>query len=403
MAASVAAWLAAGCSVPSIETPPNALPELLVAAADGETVLYDTYTGDESTAGDYFVRVETWCNADGTRRVTLLPMVHVADADFYAQVERRLADADVVLTEGVGGPPSLSPTSLLVTWIFGNYSRACFLGELAPQSASLHEGPRAMSGDLSQAEFAAGSSCGTSLMQAVALPVLMVLVEPIHLGRWLLANGRAVAGGSLEDAAAFRHWMNSALGERDGDIAADVAAEIDGDEGLLPGVLERRNAHLLARLDDVLARPGIDHVALPWGAHHMPGIAAALRERGFARSSAEWLRAIAVRSLLDGSAPDPDLARSHVYLPYLLEVQHDRVGASYGLLCDAIAVRTTAAEPFGLDLLWGLVSRWQVGTESGESGFSLLPSLFGRPLLFDWRRRGEAQRVRVLWFFEFGE
>lgn len=397
------------CTVPSLAEPATALPAAwpatapavaLDAGADTTTapadLPYDAWTGTESTAGDYFVRVEEWRHPATGTTVTLLPMVHVADPCFYATVEQRLQGADVVLTEGVGGSPSLSPTTFLLAYVFGNYSRACWLGELSLQSGALDEGPRAQRGDLDQAEFSASMGCGASLLQGVALPILALLVEPLHFGRWLLANGRGATGDGVADAAAFRHWLVS-------DFADTTGADPD-DDGLLPGVIEQRNDHLLGRLDAVLAQPDVRSVALPWGASHMHGIAAGLHERGFQRAGSEWLRAIAVRGLLDGSAPDPDAARSHFYLPYLVDWRSDRVSNTVGVLCDAVTVETAVADaPFTLDLLWGLLLHWQSGRERGESSFGLLPQLFARPLLLEWRRRGDAHRVRFLWFFEVGE
>ena len=328
----------------------------------------------------------------------LLPVVHLADAGFYAEVEQRLADADVVLTEGVGGPPALSPTSFTVEYVVGNYSRGAWLGGLAPQRLALDDGPRAESGDLDQSEFAATTSCGASLFQAAALPILILVVEPIHLLRWFEGVGCALVGASNGDEAAFRHWVT----EEHLGAEGDDPAPRDSDDGLLAGVISTRNARLLDRLDDCLARPDVDRVALPWGADHMPGIAAALAERGFSRTHAEWLRAIAVA----GHMREPDVDRDggwHAYVPYLFDAQHGPRGSSCGVACDAVAVASTAARPFALDLLWGFLARVEVGNERGDSGFSLLPTLFGRPLLFDWRHRGDSHRVRFLWFLEFGQ
>jgi len=392
-ATDATAWLLAlslaGCSTPSLPDEPPASPP--PAALDAPA--YDFSTGAADRAGDYYLRVEEWRTSDGARSVVLAPVIHLADAGFYAEIQRRLADADVVLTEGVGGPPALSPTSLLVEYVVGNYSRGAWLGGLVPQNLALDEGPRAESGDLEQAEFAATTSCGDALLQAAALPLLVLVIEPIHLLRWLEAGGRTLVGESTADEAAFRHWMtDERLGGDDG----------DADDGLFPGVISTRNARLLERLDDCFARPGVDRIAIPWGADHMPGVAAALAERGFTRANAEWLRAVAVA----GHLLEPDVDRNggwHAYVPYLLDAQQGPGGTACGVVCDALSVASTDSNPFAFALLWGFVARLEIGTDRGESGASLLPTLFGRPLLFDWRRSGDSHRVRFLWFFEFGE
>ncbi|MBM4015273.1 MAG: hypothetical protein FJ293_09975 [Planctomycetes bacterium] len=368
------------------------------AAAPATPPPFDFYTGDESTAGDYFVRVERWRHPESGRQVTLLPMVHLADAEFFAAVEGRLLAADVVLTEGVGGAPALSPTTLLLAYVFGNYSRACWLGDLSLQADALDEGPRARGGDLDIAEFSDAMGCGAPLLHAAALPVLMVLVEPLHFGRWLWTGARDLTGGATEDAASFRHWLVSDLADTEGD-------EVESD-GLLPGIIDRRNTHLLDQLDRAFTAADVGHVALPWGASHMPGLAAGLVERGYERADAEWLCAIAVRGRLDGSKPAA--VRTHLCLPYVIDWRSDRRGGGLGLLCDAIAVRKSAPRdaedrgPVGVELLWGLLATCEIGRDQGQSSFSLLPQLFARPLLFEWRRRGDSHRFRFLWFFEVG-
>lgn len=393
-AARLLASSLAGCSTPSLPDEPPAPPPL--GAIDWP--VYDYSTGDGHDAGDYYLRAEEWRSADGGQSVVLLPVVHLADAGFYAEIEQRLADADVVLNEGVGGPPALSPTSFAVEYVVGNYSRGAWLGGLVPQRLALEEGPRSESADLDQSEFSATTSCGDALFQAAALPILILIVEPIHLLRWLEAGGRALVGDLNGDEAAFRHWLTDEhLG-----AGGEAPAPHDTDDGLLAGVISTRNARLLDRLDDCLARPGVDRIAIPWGADHMPGIAEALAERGFSRTHAEWLRAIAVA----GHLLEPDGDRDggwHAYVPYLFDAQHGPRGTSCGLACDALAVASTGSRPFALDLLWGFLARVEVGAERGDSGFSLLPTLFGRPLLFDWRQRGDSHRVRLLWFLEFGQ
>lgn len=396
-AAALVVVVAAGCSAPALDDEPHPLPDLAAARPDDAPPLrYDHYTGDEWIAGDYFVRAERWRHPATGQAVLLLPMIHLGDAAFYAEAGELLRGADVVLSEGVGGAPSLSPTSLLLRWIFGNYARGCWLGDLVPQGDALREGPRAEPGDLAEAEFTAEAACTTPLLHAVALPALVLLVEPIHLGRWLLGAGRRAAGAGAQDGAALRHFLVESTGD-----AADPARD-DGDgEGFLPGVIERRNEHLLARLDEVLARAGVVEIALPWGARHLDGLAAGLRERGFAPEWQRWLRAVAVRARLLDPELDVDGGRFHAYVPYLFDVQRYEATWSAGVACDAVLLHRRRAG-FEAALLWGFLLNLELGSERGESGFSLLPSLFGRPLLFDWRRRGDLHRVRCLWFLEFG-
>jgi len=42
------------------------------------------------------------CRPDGALQFLLYPMIHIGDPEFYADVSRRLALADVIVAEGVG-------------------------------------------------------------------------------------------------------------------------------------------------------------------------------------------------------------------------------------------------------------------------------------------------------------
>ncbi len=91
----------------------------------------------------------------------------------------------------------------------------------------------------------------------------------------------------------------------------------------------------------MLARPEVKSVALPWGADHMPGIAAGPTERSFARVDHEWLRAIVVRSSLD--------------------VQSFERTWSCATLCDAVAFGVPEPDTFASSLLWGFLWFFEVG------------------------------------------
>jgi hypothetical protein len=85
-----------------------------------------------------------------------------------------------------------------------------------------------------------------------------------------------------EETLAYVRWGEGVLG--DGLRGGSWLALLGGGPGVDPErffaeVVDRRNAVLLDHLDRALER--FDEVVVPWGAMHMPGLAAALHGRGF--------------------------------------------------------------------------------------------------------------------------
>jgi hypothetical protein len=86
---------------------------------------------------------------------------------------------------------------------------------------------------------------------------------------------------------AFRLTAHPADGEARQELAALVERPDGGElyQGVVEDLIEKRNRHVLERLDAALERH--DRVVVPWGVLHLAGIEAGVLERGFALASSE--------------------------------------------------------------------------------------------------------------------
>ncbi|MFG0317376.1 MAG: hypothetical protein ACF8XB_08895, partial [Planctomycetota bacterium JB042] len=207
---------------------------------------------------------------------------------------------------------------------------------------------------------------------------------------WFERAGQALLGRGDAFRAAWRHWMVS-----DADDESDSSA-------LLPGVIETRNARLLEVLDEVASDDTVRSVAIPWGAAHFPALRPELVDRGWIESDHRWVRAVAVRELLEtgeAGAPRSDEAFD-VFVPYLGQFRSLGAAWNLSLLLHTVSLDRRAGGESRVELLWELLLSLRRNTAAGEFDLQLLPSLLGRPLLFEYRRSRDRGRVRFLWFFE---
>jgi hypothetical protein len=96
----------------------------------------------------------------------------------------------------------------------------------------------------------------------------------------------------------FRILAEPGDGEARAELEA-LLAQPDGPDAwrdFLDDVLEKRNAHVLERIDEALERR--PRVVVPWGALHLPGIEAGLYERGFELASSEPRSFLPYRALI---------------------------------------------------------------------------------------------------------
>jgi hypothetical protein len=202
-----------------------------------------------------WVRAKTFERSDG-KSVELIPMIHVAEPRFYAQVARAFPTNAVVLLEGVTDDRHLLRQTL-------SYKRLASSLGLADQQSMFGPGPtRAQRADVDLSQFSAKTI------------ELLNLVSRIH-----------AQGLTPEN---IREWLQKAQGP-------EMLDRVWRD------LLTLRNEHLLAELQRALSR--MDVVTIPWGAAHMPGLARGLEKLNFHLAQERDYEVLRYRTLLKRREP----------------------------------------------------------------------------------------------------
>jgi hypothetical protein len=200
----------------------------------------------------------------------LFPMIHVASANFYAQVHKRLMTCDVVVLEGVGGARTRLLT--LAYRIAGRIRRSGLVLQSRAMDGQQYPG-EVVRPDLTAKEFATAWR-RVSLGFRWALYILAPFV-----GLWVAIVGPTRAFGKdlgLEDLPSAR------------------AEDLSHDE-LDEALLGSRDAALIKALFDLIDSAPTEPpatVGVCWGAAHMPAVVRAMHSRGYIPASGEWLMAI---------------------------------------------------------------------------------------------------------------
>lgn len=398
---------------------------------------YDFYTGNEEGQGDAYLRQVELTHPDTGTTIVLVPMIHIAEAQYYRAVQAEMDKADVVLLEGIGGSSSLGPMKLLTTYLFSNYPRWASLGGFAQQGEVIIAGKNARSGDLTLEAFKDQMPWYTPVVQLGLFPFTVVGMETMNAVSYVFETLSLPLFAHDGYEAGFRHVFVSSLVEHDGKrkkskgedeesnagteetAKGDEAksepnetakAEVEGkdDAGqeeeeaspeiLLPGVLEARNEHLLKRVDEVAAERKGQRIVLPWGGAHMPGVEKELLAKGYVQTAAQWRLAVKVKKLHDGVTPEDEDTPFDFYVPFALQVRKLDAAWSLSMLFHSIVWEHAPDHDDQFSLLWDLAFSWGQNVRKDAVSWQLLPSLFDRPILFAYEREGETSNVRFLLF-----
>lgn len=378
---SFALILLAGCtSIPNKVEKPIAYP----------TKKFLFYSGDENTLGDLYVRESQLKHSATGKTVTLLGMVHVGDQSFYQQVQQQIDSSDIVLAEGVSGKSSLSVSSLFYAYTFAMYDRGANIAGLASQKGEVmipYE--KYVNADVTVDELQSKSSLKSTVGQIIALSLTILFAEPSILLTDLSDGLRFYQSDwtKSERYAMRRHFFVSGMdNEKD-------AKHLDS---LIPGVLEFRNQKLQEVLNEQIASENVNSILIPWGAAHLQDVEDHLLKNGYEADHSNWVKVIAVNELAEGNE---QFTRSRKFcLPYIYTYYNHTNLSEHNMLSQLIKF-TNAENYSGVDLGYGHVLKYQ-GFEKG-CYFSLLPSLFGYPLLFEYMKNEDESKVRMLLFFEF--
>lgn len=298
------------CAVRPVEPPPvsGPLPRVI------STGKPDPYTRAAQTAPDVFA-MQTGSRLfrkAGAPAVDLVGVAHIGSADYYQRVNRRLAQADLVLFEGVtdaGGldPLDLGPDALVKAQSKSGYARLARSVGLSSQGENIrYERPRFRRCDLTIQEMmrlldediARGGRTGE---------------EAAAAKRQMQSIKKMLGGGSL--------LMNSALGlvKVSPPIRARVKLEMvsvgnqaSGEDEIAPRlrrlINEDRNEHVIRELASILRKePGRRRIAIFYGSGHHADLERRLRKLGYAPAGpVQWDSAIVSSPYADG-IPEPEV------------------------------------------------------------------------------------------------
>lgn len=265
-------------------------------AADTEGSRFIRFVdGDQTRSGELQTAIVSYVNDQGIQ-LDLVAAVHLADAEYYNQLNRYFSERDRVLYELVAEPDArpvpgqalpLSPIGFI------QQAMAGFL-EVEFQLQRIHYGASNFRhADLSPTQLAAALAVRDQGMMGM---FLSLAAAQLASEREALASGQAQPSAftylSLLEAlnaedrgAAFKYLMARELG-RSGGIVIDPQLEAE------LTILGDRNAAALAVLQQEIDAGDARSISLFYGAAHMPGLERELLQSlGFRRERLRWLSA----------------------------------------------------------------------------------------------------------------
>lgn len=229
--------------------------------------------------------------------VHLVGVVHIADEDYYARVQRELDGYDTVLYEGI-----LEAADVGAEWQRTMLDDGGTAGQMQIEVAAWfgfryqlaaldYSRPNLLHADMTMEEFA---EAGAAKFGLVANDDDNLPEKFAATWARIKALGRVVLGvpGPIQSLA--RKELAAALG------TTDIGASLALTPGLSELLLDKRNAVVMRRLDERLAETAAGRIAIFYGAAHMDDLARQVEARGYRRTAGHWLRAWGLRPPLRG-------------------------------------------------------------------------------------------------------
>lgn len=296
---ALAFLMVAGCGLVPQAPPaagPGELPKVIAPAAGKAS-----YTRCVQTEPDTFV-LQTGCRVFRPRSgrgpaVVLLGAIHLGEAAYYRELQRRMDAADAVLYEQVideTKPVSaLTPEEKAAREAASTYTKLARMMGLQPQAAQIaYDRRHYQRCDLSvqqmnallKAEVARGGPSGREAQQALADSETMR--HMLHGKSWVANFALWLADRSPAVKARLKFRMVVGTAKADG--KAKVSPRLS------QLITEDRNHHVIRELARKLRqRPQVNQFLIFYGSAHLPGMERELRDLGYAPvGPVEWLTAV---------------------------------------------------------------------------------------------------------------
>lgn len=212
----------------------------------------------------------------GGPAITIFPMLHVAEPQFYREVERRLRDCDLLVVEGIRRKSTVTETLTMMYRVKPVNGESGLVVDDVPYGAL---GVPLITPDMTGEEFEQG---WRELRRPFRWAV-MVAVPIYAIGEYF--NGR-------------RSLLSPDVEVNDLPTVEEELQDDDLDQ-LEDVVLTRRDSRVLAALVEIVRDRGDGdiEVAVVYGAGHVPGILRGLYPLGYRVVSAEWLMVVSAEEL----------------------------------------------------------------------------------------------------------
>jgi hypothetical protein len=208
------------------------------------------------------------------KTVRLAGMIHVGDQDYYDELSRSIsAEPVLVLSEGVSDQDGL---------LRGEFSYAKIADSLGLSAQHRMQLP-GRHVDIEQLYREGFNGAQPGIPDVAGADIDLREFDPLTLEFINAMAAHLLSGASLIDGVtAFRGWAEENLPP-------------SASETIMYDLVDRRNQVVLGHLAAALKK--YDSVVIPWGALHMSGIEAAVREQGFALQQSRERRSIAFARL----------------------------------------------------------------------------------------------------------
>lgn len=231
----------------------------------------------------------------GGERVDLVGVVHLADAAYYDELQRRLAGYDAVLYEMVGGPatapqPETAPSEGVGAIRQFQQLAKGFLGLEFQLDGIDYSAPNFVHADVAWDEMdalmaARSQSFATLFTRAMSLAERGGLAGlPSDEAAMQAMAGRLFSAALSGNSAELKRSLAPFLSQ-----AESLVVQIEGEDGTV--LVGERNRVAMEKLAELRSRRPSGSYAILYGAGHMPDFEQRLLAAGFRKGATVWLDA----------------------------------------------------------------------------------------------------------------